>query len=47
MLDENVAFFIAKHIQSNVRELEGALKSVLAFSRFSGREISVDCAAKH
>jgi chromosomal replication initiator protein len=37
-----VAFFLAKHVQSNVRELEGALKRVLAYSRFSGQEISVD-----
>ena len=35
-LDETVAFFIASHIQSNVRELEGALKRMLAYSRFSG-----------
>ncbi|SFP70602.1 chromosomal replication initiator protein DnaA [Nitrosomonas cryotolerans] len=41
-LDENVAFFIAKHIRSNVRELEGALKRVLAYSRFVGHEISLD-----
>ncbi|MDH5480081.1 MAG: chromosomal replication initiator protein DnaA [Nitrosomonas sp.] len=40
--DENVAFFIAKHIRSNVRELEGALKRVLAFSRFIGQEITLD-----
>ena len=33
---EDVAFFIATHIQSNVRELEGALKRVIAFSRFAG-----------
>jgi chromosomal replication initiator protein len=43
-LDENVAFFIAKHIQSNVRELEGALKRVLAFSRFAGLPLSADLA---
>ena len=43
-LDENVAFFIAKQIQSNVRELEGALKRVLAFSRFTGRPINLDLA---
>lgn len=43
-LDENVAFFIAKQIQSNVRELEGALKRVLAFSRFTGRSINLDLA---
>jgi chromosomal replication initiator protein len=41
-LDEAVAFFLAKHIQSNVRELEGGLKRVLAYSRFSGRDISVE-----
>jgi chromosomal replication initiator protein len=41
-LDEQVAFFLAKHIQSNVRELEGGLKRVLAYARFSGQEISVD-----
>lgn len=41
-LDENVAFFIAKHIQSNIRELEGALKRVLAYSRFTGQPIDVD-----
>lgn len=41
-LDENVAFFLAKHIQSNVRELEGGLKRILAYARFSAQEISVD-----
>lgn len=41
-LDEAVAFFLAKHIQSNVRELEGGLKRVLAYARFSGQELSVD-----
>jgi chromosomal replication initiator protein len=41
-LDEQVAFFLAKHIQSNVRELEGGLKRVLAYARFSGQEISVE-----
>jgi len=40
-LDENIAFFIAKHIQSNVRELEGALKRILAYSRFSGEPLSI------
>jgi len=39
--DEQVAFFIAKHIRSNVRELEGALKRVLAYSNFHGQEISL------
>jgi chromosomal replication initiator protein len=43
-LDENVAFFIAKHIRSNVRELEGALKRVLAYSRFTGEPLSVPLA---
>jgi chromosomal replication initiator protein len=43
-LDEDVAFFIAKHIRSNVRELEGALKNVLAFSRFGGKEPTVELA---
>jgi len=44
VLDENVAFFIAKHIRSNVRELEGALKRVLAYSRFTGHQLSLDLA---
>jgi len=43
-LDEQVAFFIAKHIRSNVRELEGALKRVLAYSSFHGQEISLPVA---
>ncbi|MBI3068093.1 MAG: chromosomal replication initiator protein DnaA, partial [Betaproteobacteria bacterium] len=34
VLEETVAFFIARHIHSNVRELEGALKRVLAYARF-------------
>src|SRR5256886_13476766 len=37
-LSEDIAFFIAKHIRSNVRELEGALKKVLAFARFRDRK---------
>ena len=41
-LDEPVAFFLAKHIQSNVRELEGGLKRVLAYARFSGQELSIE-----
>src|SRR4051812_15281418 len=41
-VSEEIAFFIAKHIRSNVRELEGALKKVLAFARFTGRELSLD-----
>ncbi len=43
-LEENTAFFIAKYIRSNVRELEGALKRVLAYSRFTGHPISLDLA---
>lgn len=40
-LDEDVAFFIAKHIRSNVRELEGALKRVQAYARFKGDTITL------
>jgi len=43
-IDEDVAFFIAKHIRSNVRELEGALKSIIAYARFNGKEINLDTA---
>ncbi|MDA0189666.1 MAG: chromosomal replication initiator protein DnaA [Proteobacteria bacterium] len=43
-LDDEVAFFIAKHLRSNVRELEGALKKVLAYSSFHGRRIALDLA---
>lgn len=40
-LDEQVAFFIAKHIRSNVRELEGALKRVLAYASFHSADITL------
>ncbi|MFC5302068.1 chromosomal replication initiator protein DnaA [Azospira restricta] len=43
-LSDEVAFVIAKHLRSNVRELEGALKKVLAYSSFHGREIELDLA---
>ncbi len=43
-IDESVAFFIAKHIRSNIRELEGALKRVFAYSRFTGNPVSLDLA---
>lgn len=43
-LDDAVAFFIAKHVNSNVRELEGALKRVEAYSKFHKRIISVETA---
>jgi chromosomal replication initiator protein len=41
-LPEEVAFFIAKRIRSNVRELEGALKRVIANSRFTGHPITLE-----
>lgn len=41
-LPHDVAFFIAKRIRSNVRELEGALRRVMANSRFTGKPISVE-----
>jgi len=43
-LPEEVAFFIAKRIRSNVRELEGSLRRVIATSRFTGKPISLDFA---
>ncbi len=43
-LDENVAFFIAKQVRSNVRELEGAMKRVIAYSRFSSQPITLGLA---
>jgi chromosomal replication initiator protein len=38
---EEVAFFVAKNVRSNVRELEGALRKILAYSRFNQKEISI------
>ncbi len=43
-LPEDVAFFIANHIQSNVRELEGALKRVLAYAKFANSHVTVELA---
>lgn len=43
-LPDEVAFFIAKRIRSNVRELEGALRRVIANSRFTERAINLDFA---
>ncbi len=43
-LPEEVAFFIAKRIRSNVRELEGALRRVVATSQFTGRAITMEFA---
>jgi chromosomal replication initiator protein len=39
---DDVAFFVAKHLRSNVRELEGALRKILAYSRFHGKDITID-----
>ena len=43
-MSEDVAFFVAKHLRSNVRELEGALRKILAFVRFHGREVTIEVA---
>lgn len=43
-LDEGTAFFIAKQVRSNVRELEGALKRVIAFARFNKQAICIELA---
>lgn len=43
-MPEDVAFFIAKNVRANVRELEGALRKVLAYSRFSHKEINIGLA---
>jgi chromosomal replication initiator protein len=43
-LSEDVAFFVAKHLRSNVRELEGALRKILAYVRFHGKEITIEIA---
>jgi chromosomal replication initiator protein len=40
-MPEDVAFFVAKNVRANVRELEGALRKVLAYSRFSQKDISI------
>jgi chromosomal replication initiator protein len=41
-LSKDAAFFIAQRIRSNVRELEGALKRVMAHAQFTGRAIDID-----
>jgi chromosomal replication initiator protein len=41
ILPDDVAFFVAKQIRSNVRELEGALNRIVAMSNFSGRAIDI------
>ena len=43
-LDESTAFFMAKHVRSNVRELEGALKKLQAYSEFHGQAITLESA---
>ena len=43
-MPEEVAFFVAKNVRSNVRELEGALRKCLAYSRFNQKEISIQLA---
>jgi len=44
VLPEDVAFFVAKNVRANVRELEGALRKVLAYSRFSQKDININLA---
>ncbi|ARU06529.1 chromosomal replication initiation protein DnaA [Comamonas serinivorans] len=44
VMPEDVAFFVAKNVRSNVRELEGALRKILAYSRFNQKEISINLA---
>ena len=46
LLSEEVAFFIAKRVRSNVRELEGALRRVMASATFTGRPIDLALAAE-
>ncbi|GAB3190976.1 chromosomal replication initiator protein DnaA [Hydrogenophaga aquatica] len=43
-MPEDVAFFVAKNVRSNVRELEGALRKILAYSRFNQKDISIQLA---
>ena len=44
VMPEEVAFFVAKNVRSNVRELEGALRKILAYSRFNQKEITIQLA---
>jgi len=46
LLQDEVALFIAKHLRSNVRELEGALKRVLAYSSFHNRPVTLKLTRK-
>jgi chromosomal replication initiator protein len=43
-MPEDVAFFVAKNVRANVRELEGALRKVLAYGRFTHKEIGINMA---
>ncbi len=39
---EDVAFFVAKHMRSNIRELEGALRRIMAYASFHNKPITMD-----
>ena len=43
-LPDDVAFFIGKRVRSNIRELEGALRSIIAMAQFTGHAITIDFA---
>jgi len=43
-LPDDVAFFIGKRVRSNIRELEGALRSIIAMAQFTGQSITIDFA---
>jgi chromosomal replication initiator protein len=43
-MPEDVAFFIAKNVRANVRELEGALRKVIAYARFSQKDVAIGLA---
>lgn len=43
-INEDVAFFVAKHVRSNIRELEGALNRIVAYAKFHKHGISVETA---
>lgn len=44
LLPEEVAFYIAKQMRTNIRELEGALNDILLFSRFAGKPLTIETA---
>lgn len=43
-IPDDVAFFIGKRVRSNIRELEGALRSIIAMAQFTGHDITIDFA---